>query len=567
MCSTRVWGSLFLSVLSFSIPVFAAEGPWVKARLGSFDAISDGGRRAAVAGLSQFEQFRYALGSVMGKPDLRLDPPLRILVFRNAQELESQGFKGIRMGRDRYMACAIADGQLPPDLVRELTHRILEENFSGIPAPMERALETFFSTVQSNSVHVTWGTPPPSGERSREWALLHRIITQPDYSGRAHIYLHNLGTGMDSDGALRSMSEDPARFNADVDRYYAAGVFNAAPAPNRPLNPERDFNTTILTSDEGRLMRADLLTEGSASEYQALLKAGKQIAEANEGLGILAMRAGDAAAARNYMEAARRAGTKNAVALTEYSALEKDPEAAIVILKEALTANDKYAPAHWALGERISEPARRLAEWKQAVSLAPRNHEWWAQYAQLCVHQKQYAEASRAWIAAAQAAPDVQHRQKYLDLRGQIDQLRLDDEDAARRRELAAKNAEMDRLKAQARKEITDLEARANTRPLSKDDLAKTVDWDDINGSASVSGTLTRVECVGRQFRLTVKDEIGKIVRFTVSDPSQVEISGPGAALSCGAQASRSVRIVYKPGKDGKSGGAAPGEITKIEFC
>ena len=356
----------------------------------------------------------------------------------------------------------------------------------------------------------------------------------------------------------------PAKFNAEVDRYYEAGIFTGVPAPSRPLNPERDFNTTILTSDEGRLMRADLLTEGSAAEYRALLKAGKDSTEANEGLGILAIRAGDRSAAHNYMEAARRGGTKNAAALTSYAAIEKDPEAAIAILKEALTADDKYAPAHWALGERISEPARRLAEWKQAVALAPRNYEWWGQYAQLCVDQKQYAEAGRAWIAAAQAAPDLQQRRQYLDARAKIDQLRLEDEDAARRRELAAKNAELDRLKAQAKKEIADLEARANTRPLSKEELAKTVDWDDINGSTAISGTLIRVDCVGRQYRLTVKDEIGKTLRLSVADPSQIEITGPDPALSCGPQKPRRVKIAYKPAKPSRSGDA--GEIAKIEF-
>jgi len=541
----------------------AAEPQWVKARLGSFEAISDGGRRAAIQGLSQFEQFRFALGSVMGKPDLVLDPPLRILVFRNAQEMAAQGFTGLRMGREQWMACATAEGQLPPGLVRELTRRILEGNFSSMAGPAETALETFFSTVQSNSVHVTWGAPPPPAERTRDWALLHIMITHPDYSGRAHIYLHNLASGMDSNGALRSISEDPAKFNAEVDRYFNAGIFNSTSAPNRALNTDRDFRTTILTSDEGQLMRADLLTPASEAEYQALLKVGKHVAEANEGLGILAMRAGDTVRARTYMEAARRAGTKNATALTSYSALEKDPEQAITILKEALTADRKYAPAHWALGERIAEPRRRLAEWKQAVALAPRNYEWWAQYAQLCVDQRQYAEAGRAWVAAAQAAPDPQQRARYLGLRGQIDELRMEDEAAERRKEAAAAAADMERLKAQARKEIADLEARTNTKPLSKEEAGKTVGWDEIYGSESVSGTLVRIECVGKLLRLEVKDDAGKVQRLLVSDPSQVEITGPDATLGCGPRKPRPVTIGYKPGKE-KNG--VTGEATRIEF-
>ena len=240
-----------------------AESQWVKARLGSFETISDTGRRSAVQALSQFEQFRFALGAVMGKPDLKLDPPLRIVVFRDAKEMPQECSSGLHTGRDHLIACVVspeesrdpAKNQLPPELVRQLTVRLLEENFSNLPIPIERALESFFSTVQSNSVHVTWGAPPPHDERTRDWALIHMMITQPEYSGRAHIYLHNLANGMDSNGAIRSLSEDPAKFNAAVDAYYIAGLYKPTTAPNRVLNADRDFRTTILTSDEGQLMQ------------------------------------------------------------------------------------------------------------------------------------------------------------------------------------------------------------------------------------------------------------------------------------------------------------------------
>lgn len=560
--------SLFSSAFAFLCPLHA-ETQWVKARLGSFETISDNGRRAAIQGLSQFEQFRFALGSVMGVPDLRLEPPLRILVFRNAQELASQNCAGFRTGRDRLMACTTAEGQLAPGLVRELTKQMLESNFANMPAPIEQALETFFSTVQSNAVHVTWGTPPPVAERTREWALLHRLITQPDYAGRAHIYLHNLASGMDSNGAIRSLSEVPAKFRAEIDRYYAAGVFNSSQAPNRPLNPERDFTTTILTSDEGQLMRADMLGPGSAEIYQTLLKAGKHVPEAHEGLAILAMRSGDSAdaarQARNHMEAAREAGTHNVVALTSYGSMQKDPEQAITILKEALTLDPKYGPAHWALGEKISEPPRRMMEWKQAVALSPRNYDWWVQYAKLCIDQKQYAEAGKAWLGAAQSAPDVAHREQALSARGQIDQLRLDDEQEIRRKENAAKAAEMDRLKSQARKEIMDLEARVNTRPLTKEEAAKVVDWADVNSLGdSVTGTLIRVDCAGSQMTLNVKDKAGKIQRLQVTDPAHVEMKGGETTFRCGEQKARRVTVRYNPALDPRKGPL--GEVTGIEF-
>jgi hypothetical protein len=463
------------------------------------------------------------------------------------------------VGRDRLMACTTSEGQLPAGLLRELTRTLLENNFSRMPPAIEAALQTFFSTVQSTAVHVTWGAPPPQDERTREWALLHRIITQQDYSGRAKIYLHNLATGMNQAAASRNaFGEEASKFEAETDQYFAAGVFNTSVAPNRPLSPDRDFSTTFLTSDEGDLMRADLLNARSAAIYQAVLQSGKHVAEANEGLALLAMREHDAAKARTFMEAARKAGTRNFVALTSYAALEPDSGRAEVILKEALTIDPKYAPAHWALGEKIQDPARRLAEWKQAVNLAPRNHEWWAQYAQLCIDQKQFAEAGRAWVAAAQAAPDVQHREQYLAAREQIETQRLDAEDVERRRAAAARAAEIDRLKAEARKELADLEARANTRPLSVEEAAKTVEWFDDSKSEKARGTLTRVDCSGKQLRLTVRGGDAATSVFLVPDNQQFEIKG-GETLTCGNQKQpRFVIISYKPSGSSPKSDSSP---------
>jgi hypothetical protein len=399
--------------------------------------------------------------------------------------------------------------------------------------------------------------------------LLHKIITQPDYSGKGKIYLHNLAAGMDRAAASRNVfAEEAPKFEAEVDQYYAAGVFNTGVAPNRPLNPDRDFNTTFLTSDEGELMRADLLTPRSAAIYQALLQSGKHVAEANEGLAVLAMREKDPAKARPYMEAARKAGTRNFVALTAYAALESDPAKAIEILKEALTIDPKYALAHWTFGKKLSEPARRLAEWKQAVNLAPRNHEWWAQYARLCVNQKQYAEAGRAWVSAAQAAPSVQLREQYLTARGQIEEQRLDAEDAERRRDAEAKKRDIDRLKSEARQELADLEARVNTRPLSAQETAKTVDWFDDSGAEKVSGNLVRVDCgAGKQLRLSLRNDEGKTLTFLVPDPQQFEIKS-GESLTCGVQKLRRVTVSFKPPKNPKQDAAKAisGEATGMEF-
>jgi len=546
-----------------------AEPRWIKAKLGPFEAVSDDGRRPAVEALNQFAQFSFALGTALGQPELHLDSSLLIIVFKDQKELAAQcPAPLLREGRERLMVCATPEGRLTSELLRGLTRILLAANFSRMPAPIEQAVETFFSTIQVSNIHVTWGAPPPPAERTREWALLHRILTQPELSARAKIYLHNLAAGMDSKAAARNaFGDEDAQFAADTDRYFAAGVFGTSAAPNRALNPDRDIYSTAMTSDEGALARADLLTPASAAVYQGLLKSGKQIAASNEGLATLSLRAGNYAIAGRYVDAARAAGSKNFVILTASAEHEPDADKAVDMLREALTANPKYALAHWVFGEKLTDPGRRAAEWKQATELAPRQHEWLARYAELCLDRQQFAEAGRAWSAAAQAAPTDALRDEYLGHRSRIETQRLEAEDVERRRIAEEKAAEIARLKQDARSEVARLEARFNTNPLSKEEASNIVNYDETDAALAerspvLEGTLTRVECGGTKLTLTLKDVQGKLVTLLVPDTRRFEVK-PEATLSCGAQTKPwHVKIPYLAAKEmtqKAQGSAVPG--------
>lgn len=551
-----------------------AEPRWIRARSGAFEVISDDGREAAVRALSQFAQFSFALGSAMGQPDLKLDPPLRIVIFKSAKELgqhcAGSGDAGqvLRQGRERLMACAVAEGQLPSPLVRALTKKLLESNFPALPAGIEAGIESFFSTIQSKDVHVTWGAPPAAAERTRDWALFHMVLTQPEYAGKAGVFLHNIARGMDRPAAARNAFGDSAGLDAAVDRYLTAGVFATAQAPNRNLNPDRDVTSTALTSDEGELARADLMTQESKSDFEAVLKAGRHTTEANEGLGLLALREHDDASAMKYLEAAREGGTKNYVALTEYAALVKNEDKAVAILRDALTIRPDYALAHWIYGQKLSDPRRRAGEWKQACDLAPQHSDWWEQYARLSFERTDYAEAGRAWTAAALAAPDTAARDRYLNERGKIEQLRIEAENEARRKEAEEKARDLARLRNEAQANLASLEARVNQQAragASKgSDTAATVDWFDTGADGQVTGTLQKVDCQGTSARLVIRDETGKSQTFLVTDPSQLVVQGGGnSAFACGVQnPPRRVTVAFR--KSAANGLA--GEAIGLEY-
>jgi hypothetical protein len=204
-----------------------------------------------------------------------------------------------------------------------------------------------------------------------------------------------------------------------------------------------------------------------------------------------------------------------------------------------------------------------MMEWKQAVALAPRRYDWLADYAQVCLSLKQYAEAGRAWVAAAQAAPNPQLREQYLTARGQIETQRLAQEDEERRQQQAEREAELNRLKAQARAEVAQIEAKANSNPLSKAEEEKAVEWFDTGEEQKVTGAVVRVVC-GKQSRLELRENDGTIGRFIIGDISQVRDDAAHFSLSCGVQKPRQVTVSFKPSKDAKRSGVA-GTVTAIE--
>jgi hypothetical protein len=273
------------------------------------------------------------------------------------------------------------------------------------------------------------------------------------------------------------------------------------------------------------------------------------MAEANEGLGFLALRAGNESKAAEYFGEAYKDGSRNVIALTTYARAEKHYDVAIEVLKKALEIDPKYAPAVWELGDKYDDPAQRLAKWKIALGLEPHRDDWWARYARLNEGQKRWAEAGRAWMSASLATSDPAKREQYVQARSRIEQQRLDDEAAERAKDAAAKAAELNALKTQARRELAAAEARANALNKKKDDNAPVMDWWTDPTLPVLNGALTRVDCGDSQFRLQVKESSGAVRTMLIADPNVVSVRGGELKFACGPQKPRAVAIHYKPSK------------------
>ena len=187
--------------------------------------------------------------------------------------------------------------------------RLLLAGQQRMPAGIEDGLAALFSTLEVNGTHVLLGKAVPAAERTQDWARMHLLATSPEYYGKLRVLLGNLRRGVDPQPAYRNAFGKTAEdIDRETDSYLRAGKFEPVPVSARPLSPEEDSTEKAVSAGTATLVRADLLTPQSRSLYGSLLKDPDRAADADEGLGLLALRDNQQEAARKYFASAMERG-------------------------------------------------------------------------------------------------------------------------------------------------------------------------------------------------------------------------------------------------------------------
>jgi len=529
----------------------AAEDHWVKFVSGPFETFTDAGGRSGRETLVRLEEFRWALGQMIGETDLQMQIPVRVFVLKNAKGWTTAA--PVSEGRSTYNIVLDEKSMPGPATYRELTRLFLASNTGRMPATFEHGLVEFFSTFQVTGIRITAGAPPEGGPPDLDWARVHLLVVDPEYFGKLRILLYNLRKGVDPDPAYRNaFGKSAAEIEAQAKQHLAAGNFQTTQLPNRALS-ERDFQERQVSDGDARLARADLLAGGqSAAEYDALVRDQVHVAEAEEGLGLLALRDRHSDDAKRHFAAAMDAGTASARCYLEYARLEPDTEKATQALLHAAGINPKLDEPFAMMAARDTDPAKRIAHWKAAAERNPRNPDYLA--------EKDFDNAAKAWTQGEQASTDPAQRERMRQARRVIEQQRLDEQDAERRQ--AAD--ELEKLKQQARANVHALEDKYKDAGPASD--AKPVPWwDGPKPSGKLAGTLKQVDCLGSQARLVIEGADRKLTRLLITDPNKVVIAGGGdRGLGCGVQKPRRVSVEYFPKPNPRL--ATAGEVATLEF-
>ena len=545
-----------------------AQSHWTQIRSGPFEIYIEGGSKHARETLGWFDQFRYVLGYMLGKQDLQTERRVRIIYFKSAKERdEYPSTPAVIDGRDRWYVLLGSDTPIPSAVFRECARLLLENNSGRMPAPIEQGIADVLSTIQVNGTHVLLGAPPPANQRSRDWARMQLFVTNPDYYAKLRILLYNLQKGVDEDAAYaNAFGKTRAEIEKEVDQHVAGGSFQTAPVDGRALDVQRDYkDEKPLLTAEMQLALADLLLDNrSRVAYQALIQQKVDVAEAYEGLAIMALSDKQQEEARRDFAEAINAGTPSPRSYLEYARLEPDNGKALAALEKAQKLNPKVAETYALMGRRQTDNIKRIQYLEKAAQLDPRNAGRWEEMAKACLNEKAFEKAAEAWRNGEQAATTPEERARMEAGRRSIEQQRLDWEEAERQRLASEHEREIQKLKQQAIADLRAAEAKANTGKGPAPNKVETW-WDGPKPDSHASGNLTRVDCLGRQLRLVVESEDHKLTKLLVPDASSIAILGAtDEKLACGVQKPRRIVIEYFAKRNART--ATVGEVATIQF-
>jgi len=524
---------------------FSAAAEWKETKAGPFIVYTDAGDDPARQALYHLEQHRFLFGEAIGIRDLKTVWPVTIVVQKAGQGEPFLGF-----GRTGWIGWWPARSVPQPSFFKQLGLIYLNDNLKGrIPGDFEPAIASLYSTLRFEKNRAIVGDPPPSPERTRSWAMLHRLLTTEETAARTRIVLANLASGADIETAFRNAFEKPM---PDFPAEPGTSTYSLMP---RPMNVDVLFTLTPTLFSRARLIPGDLLLGKGAPPAQARAAFEKAQAERPgaggfEGLGLTLLAENKSAEARIALDQmAADEENSGARGLFELARLESDTSKKRLLFERASKKLASWDEPYAELAKTESGPVRRAFWLKKAAELKPRESALWASLAQAQFEAAHYAEAEKSWRSAERVAATDAAAAEIRAAREKFEQDRIDRQNAARRKAAEEEKAELDRLRDETMESIRRAESKANQgASLEGKKIEK---WWDGPAAQSWSGTLTSVECRAGRIRLVLRDPEGKPFWLRIPDPSQVVVTGAAGAhaeLKCGpANPQRRVSIQYTP--------------------
>jgi hypothetical protein len=510
-------------LLLFAAGLAPAAEKWTEYRSGPFRVLSDAGDKPAREALNTMEQLRHVMGTLLGsKEGLDTVWPVELVLFPNQKAYGPHALPQPFIDGGSMTLCAwTADTPLSHDFLRGLAAILLHDNAGPMPDIIETAVTDLFATTKVDGTHVTIGTPPSGAElpdpRMRPWAKIQMMATNPDYTGKLRVYLNNLQQSGDESAAVRNALDIPmAELDKRVDAYLNAGIYLPVTIGGRALSPNRDFIEKPSP---------ELAVDAVLAELQS---AGKSFPE----------------------ESPRGLAAKGTPASLELAA----------------KANPRWGEPHAKLAALEHNTQVKIDELKIATKLSPRNVGYWQQLAEAQEAADKLDDAAKSWAQAERYAPNDEERARIHLARMEQGERRAEFDISERKRLAAERAADLERVKAAAAAEVHAAEDAANQRLGGLKSGEKPVEWWTQEQGQYITGTLTRVDCVGGSMRLTIQSASGPVLRLAIEDPQTLTVREGSAEFACGIQKpTRKIGVVHDGKANQKLG--TSGSIKVVELA
>jgi len=544
-----------------AVLLFAASSQWYRFQAGAWELVTDAGQRRGEPALRQAaetaELLRQAAPELAPAPGAAATPP-RIVLFGSDRDFapfrRGQGQRGLLVssGERSWMIVADSGADTPRVLRHELVHWMLRRRRAAPPPWLEEGLAEYYSTLEFDGRALRLGRAPkgyrerlarspwleaarlsaagpePEAEAAatfyaQSWAVVRWMMLEGGGAARMAALLGLLETGRSADGAFQetygiALAEAIERAKQMNDRLPSDASLDIRPVPSAPAIPAPSREP--LAPPLPDVVRAEcLLADGKESQAlqlsQEILRKHPENGPAHTLAGMLALRRGDYAAAREHLERAIAYGDGSARTQFEYAMLVRDtggPEALVEqSLRGAVAAAPEFAEAwlalgNWLLGKgRAAEAAECLA---RAAELEP--------------------QRSPAWEALGRALLAAGERGRARE--------------AALRAALTAATPEQGEM---ARALAREIETRPATPPPPAPAVKTPAGWSPREGDARVEGRLVAIECetARLRFRIEVKPRTARtpaeVVVLETDKPHLVMLRGKTAGrreFVCGPQ-------------------------------
>jgi Flp pilus assembly protein TadD len=587
---------LLVLLTAFAVPASADEAQWTEVRSDHVTVITDAGEKDGRHVRDRFEEMRTAFGLLFGRASINQPVPLEIVAFRNTKEMRqySPTFNGKVVELSGFFQQAEDKDFIVVDMSREdswqtvfheYAHVLLNSNFQPTAPWFDEGFAEYLSSMKVTPGNIIVGQTIPeaaflmqgntplhllelfqvqhhsetynvTGSRREmfyveSWLVVHYLFDKrliPLTS--KYFHLTNDQHMAVPEAVQSAFGMSIAELEKQILGYLRGGKVQVASYSSKEkFSLSYTATARPLTPLETRAELADLHLHSedhvslAIREFQEVLQADPNQAEAQRGLGYAYLRNHDLQHAGEHFRAAANLGSKDA-RVYYYSAvllLQGDPGAMtspqlMQDVRRAIALDPDYADAYALLGEALTSTGKG-AEGEQslrhAMELSPRNQMYRLNFALALMNQQKIDDAESLLNSVANSSDPVA---------------------AADAQQALRKIAEFRTQMARPDAEVTPHDvASEDAAPSAPEASAVT----NSPAAKYLQGTIVSVDCSAAPAAVLTVTAGGQTWKMKVANTEHVIVIG--ADFSC-SWSKKKVGLNYRPTGDGE------GSVISVEI-